>query len=329
MISRRLLRIKVLQVLYAYYKSDDYSLYKTEKELAFSIQKSYDLYHAILLLLIELADYAHKEIEQAKQKRLATDEELNPNMRFVENQLLEQIRNTEDFTRYVQYHTISWNNHNELIKHLFREIQETELYQNYMTAEKATYNADKQLIFSLLAGPLVENDFLHQSLEDQSIFWNDDLEFVLSMIIKTLKRFNKGNNQNRLMDLYKSEDDQQFAPQLLKSCIKSYDNNLLLIDQHTKNWDVERIAFMDILILQMAIVELTDFPTVPTNVTFNEYIEISKFYSTPKSSNFINGVLDKIVSTLRSKNRIKKYGRGLVGGEKGSAKKSSETDTKS
>lgn len=314
MISRRQLRIKVLQTVYAFYKGDKQEIGSAEKELHVNIQKSYDLYHALLLLLIDIYLYAESRIEIGKNKYVPSQEDLNPNTRFLTNRLIYQIRHNDQLLRYIEQRKISWVNYPELVKELYTGMIQSDAYRSYMDADVSGYNEDRKFVIHLLTHHILVSESLDQSLEEQSIYWNDDIDFSVSMIIKTLKRFSEnGEEKNTLLNLYKNEEDEKFATDLFRKTLINREKYLEYIKVNTRNWDVERIAFMDILIMQMAIAELVGFPSIPTKVTLNEYLEIAKSYSTQKSNVFINGVLDKVVADLKKDNLIKKTGRGLIG----------------
>lgn len=316
MISRRLLRVKILQILFAYYKSENESLNNVEKELLHSINKAYELYHYLLLLPIELVDFAEGKIHLAKQKHIASEEDLNPNTKFVDNALVKLIRENEALNEYASKYKIGWGLYPELIRNFYQKVTASDYFQAYMDSPSASYNEDRQLVINILSKELEDFDDFYQFLEDQSIYWNDDLEFMLSMVVKTLKKFSDGQPVSTpLFAKYRSDDDEDYIKRLLRKVIQNHDENVKLIEEYTKNWDVERIASMDILILELALTEIKEFPSIPVKVSFNEYIEIAKYYSTDQSSTFINGVLDKIIQTLRKKNLIAKQGRGLIGEE--------------
>ncbi len=314
MISRRQLRIKALQSLYAYYTTGGEDMNRTEKELHFNIEKAYDLYHYLLLLLIDLILYAESRIEIARNKRIPTHEDLHPNTRFIDNRLAEQLRNNESLLRYVDQHKLNWANHPELIKEIYNRLTESEEYAAYLNAEESGYAEDKRLITFLYTHIIFSSERLDSILEEQSIYWNDDLEFITSMIVKTMKKFKEDDGPKKaLMDLYKNREDRDFVVKLFRHTILHRDEYVEYIKKNTRNWDLERIAFMDILIMQTAIAELVAFPSIPVKVSLNEYLEISKFYSTSKSNVFINGVLDKVVLQLKEEKKIVKTGRGLIG----------------
>ena len=314
MISRRLLRIKVLQVLYAYYTAEHKDLAISEKELHFSINKSYELYNYLLLLIRDIVKYAESRIEIAANKRIPTYDDLHPNRRFLSNRFIIQLEENLQLNRYLNNNHISWVNYPELIKELYGLIIESPEYSEFMALENEDYADDKKFVSKIYSDVILPNESFCQVLEEQSIYWNDDLEYVISMVLKTIKKFNESDTPDKeLLDLYKNKEDREFVIDLFRKTVIKRRDCLDLIESTASNWDLERIAFMDILIMQLAITELLEFPSIPTKVTLNEYLDISKFYSTEKSNNFINGILDKIMAQLREKELIRKTGRGLIG----------------
>ena len=302
-----------MQVLYSYFQTPEKTIVQAEKELFYSINKSFDQYHYLLLLSRDIADYASKRIEIAKQKRLPSEKDVNPNTKFIDNRLIKQLGENEAFNSYVDSHKISWIDCPELIKSLYDSMIDSDLYKSYMESEEDSFEADKKFLVSFYKDIIPNSELLYQILEEQSIYWNDEVDFIISMILKTFKKFQEGDSiYTGLMPLFKNADDESFVKKLFRKVVLNDDEYKKIIKEHTKNWDVERIAYTDILLLDLAIAEILEFPTIPANVTFNEYIEISKFYSTKRSSTFINGILDKIVDTLKKENKIKKEGRGLL-----------------
>jgi N utilization substance protein B len=314
MISRRQLRIKALQSLYAYYTTGREDMRRSEKELHFNIEKAFELYHYLLLLMIDVILYAESRIEIARNKRIPTHQDLHPSSRFVDNKLVEQLRNNERLLRFVELHKLNWTNYPELIKEIYTRLIESTEFEAYMSAEENGYTDDKRLITFIYTHIIFSSERLDSIMEEQSIYWNDDLEFITSMIVKTFKKFKEEDGPDKLlMDLYKNEEDKDYVVKLYRQTILHREEYMEYIKQNTRNWDLERIAFMDILIMQMALTELVAFPSIPTKVTLNEYLEISKYYSTSKSNVFINGVLDKVLMQLKEEKKIVKKGRGLIG----------------
>lgn len=307
MINRVLLRIKIVQILYAYFKGEngDKTALMVEKELFFSIEKTYDLYYHLLNLAIVITDYVEQKIESKKNKLLPTYDEINPNTRFVDNSFIAQLRINTQLQSRLNQRKLSWVNDSDVIKELSEEIFACDFYQEYMEKDQVDYNDDKEIWRKIFKRIFLCNESLDESLEEQSIFWTDDVEIVISFIIKTIKRFDLENGSEQdLLPMFKDDEDAEFAKKLLHGVMKDIDFFKEIIDKHTQNWELDRIAFMDILIMEVALSELMNFPTIPVNVTLNEYIEIAKKYSTEKSGPFINGVLDNIVDALKKENKL-------------------------
>ena len=338
MISRRQLRIKALAVLYACNRKELDDLDAAEQELTLSIRKSYDLYHHLLLLLIALSDLAREKVVLSANKRMPGPEDLNPNKRFAENRLIAQLRNNEalrlyvgampslwtrkdrlnsmrSLSRWLSTRGLSWDDYPEVVRSLFSDMTRWEVYNAYMTSEDSSYRADQRFIRELVTKLVPASEDLAASLEEQSVYWNDDLPFVSSMIRNSLSKFREHDDGRNIImpPLFTNDDDEQFVRVLLRKSILNGEKNNAMIDSHTTNWEVERIALMDKLVMQLAITELVEFPEVPVKVTLNEYIEIAKEYCTAKSSTFVNGILDKIVKEMRASGGFKKAGRGLIG----------------
>lgn len=316
MISRRIIRIKVLQILYAFFTTPDTSINNTEKELFFSLQKTYDLYHYLLGLVIEIEKFAEERIEMGKKKHRPTSADLYPNTRFVNNQLIAQLKNNISLTKYLESSKLTWAGEEDLIRKLYLSLLELDFYKEYMEAVQNSYADDRKLVEDIFKYLILDSEDIESLLEEQSIYWNDDLDFVVSMILKTFKKFKEFSDERQaLLPMFKDDEDRQFAKDLYRKVVLNHTENEVLIKQHTVNWDIERIAFIDSLILELALSEFLYFPSIPTKVTMNEYIELSKYYSTEKSRNFINGILDKALKDLKKADKIRKAGRGLIGEE--------------
>ncbi len=315
MISRRIIRTKVLQIMYAHVSTPEKTIKQSEQELHFSIQKTYDLYHLLFDLLITIRNYDDSRIEARKHKNLPTEEDLNPNTRFIHNRVIEMLADDKNLSKYLEKNKLSWNNYPELIKNLHHEMVNSEVYQKYITSPFDNFQNDKRFCEEFYSTILLNSQNMFTELEEQSIYWNDDLDFVASMVIKTLKRFKpNGPLDETLLDLYKDEEDRLFTVDLFRKAITSNEKHRKIVETYTKNWDVERVAVMDIIIMELALTELLEFPSIPIKVTLNEYIELAKYYSTQRSSTFINGVLDKITKDFREEGKIQKSGRGLIEG---------------
>jgi len=315
MISRRIIRTKVLQILYAHVSSPEKTITQSESELHFSIRKTYDLYHLLFAILGDISDFASERIESRKMKNLPTMDDLNPNLRFVNNRLINRLRSDKSLNDYLKNNKLNWSHYPDLIRGIYTTMTESELYKEYISSPEDDFQNDRQFCEDFFSNILVNSDLMLNELEEQSIYWNDDLDFTISMVIKTIKKFKSADDQNTyLMSLYKDEEDQQFTTKLFRKAIINNVENRKIIENYTKNWDVDRVAIMDILIMQLALTELIEFPSIPVKVTLNEYIELAKYYSTNKSSTFINGVLDRITKDFREEGKIVKAGRGLLEG---------------
>ena len=314
MISRRLLRIKALMALYAFNRREDENLTQAETELMFSIGKSYDLYHYLLLLVLDVADIAGEKIDQALQKRMPSPEDLNPKRRFIDNQVIAQLRKNFAFNDYISSKKLSWVNSSHIPRLLYNKMIVWEVYEKYMGLDNVNYMSDKKFIIRLITELFSNSEDLLSNLEEQSIYWNDDLEYISSMVEKTLKKFKADSDEKtQLMPLFKDAEDEEFVKVLFRKTILHSKKCSELIDKNTTTWEVDRIALMDILVMQLAIIEILEFPEIPVKVTLNEYIEIAKYYCTSKSSTFVNGILDNIVKEIREDGLFNKFGRGLVG----------------
>jgi len=316
MLNRRHLRIKALQILYAFYQTENAEFHKSETQLMKSLDKMYDLYLYFLLIFEELHDFAAYRIEERKEKTRATQDDLNPNTKFIENKFINLIKINEELRGKSETHRIDWRTaeKNNLMKKLFYSIVESEVYQDYMDAEENSFEADFNFITELFKTEIANFGLLHDFFENDNVYWIDDIDLVCSMVLKTFRTFTEESNQySPILPLYKDEQDEKdFVKTLTRRVVANDEENNQIIDKLTKNWDLDRIAKMDIILLKMALTELVEFPSIPKNVTLNEYIEISKFYSSPQSKVFINGVLDKAITNLEKEGKIKKAGRGLL-----------------
>ena len=314
MISRRIIRIKVLQILYAFFTTPDTSINNTEKELFFSLQKTFDLYHYLMALVIEIEKFAEDRIEMGKKKHRPTNADLDPNIRFINNRLIAQLKSNISLTKYLESSKLSWADQEDLVRKLYLSLLDQDFYKEYMEAAQNGYADDRKLVEDIFKYLILYSEDIESLLEEQSIYWNDDLDFVVSMILKTFKKFKEFSDERQaLLPMFKDDEDRQFAKDLYRKVVLNHKENEALIKQHTVNWDIERIAFIDNLILELALTEFLYFPSIPTKVSMNEYIELSKYYSTEKSRNFINGILDKALKDLKKADKILKAGRGLIG----------------
>ncbi len=318
MLSRRHLRIKVLQAVYAFFQSDNGDLAKAEKQLLISIEKIRELYIHQLSFLIEIRDYALKRSEESKKKYFPTDDDLNPNMRFIENKALQQIEDNREFRKFHDKLRVNWSNEPEMIRKAYLIIKDSGFYQKYMEDEECSYTLDQELLVKIVKKNLLSFELLENYYEDISVYWAFDAYHMANLLLmKLLKSMNEADDENTtLPELLKinkkEEEDKVFVINLFRKTILNSGKYEELIDEKAKNWELDRIAMMDTILIKMALAELLTFPSIPVKVTLNEYIEISKYYSSAKSKVFINGILDKLIADLKEKDLIKKTGRGLL-----------------
>jgi N utilization substance protein B len=311
MISRRLLRIKVLKEFYGYVIGEKNFLPAIEKELRLSISKTYEQYKYLFCFIPLLQEHAQNRIEIGRQKFLPTDDERNPNMRFINNKLIKQIAENKDLQSFSTKNSAILADAVSVVSKMYNNITGKEYFSEYMNSPETSFKQDKKLVIDILCAEFEDFDDMYSLLEEQSIFWTDEYEFVVSNIVKTVNTI-KENKPLTLMPLYKNNDDELFAERLLKHAVENFDKYNTLIDEHTPNWDVERIALMDILILIIAIAELIEFTDIPVKVTLDEYIDLARFYSTSSSCVFVNGVLDRLVEHFETNGLLKKTGKGLM-----------------
>lgn len=314
MLNRRHLRIKVLQVLYAFFQSEEVDLLKAEKELLFSVERMYDMYLYLLLTFPEVKRAAETKIEERRRKLRPTKDDLNPNLKLVENALISQIEASNDLRFLSEKRKVNWTGavNQEIFRKMYLQIMESEVFFEFMNNGLEGFEEDRTFAVQLFKTEIANSSFLYHFFEEMSIHWIDDLDLCCSMVLKTLKSVSETGKLN-ILPLYKENDDEkEFIIRLVRKTIESDKENEALIQDLAQNWDLDRIAKMDMLLLKMAITELQNCSSIPTKVTLNEYIEISKFYSTPKSNIFINGILDKAIVRLTNENKIIKIGRGLL-----------------
>ena len=315
MLNRRHLRIKVLQMLYAFYNDKEANDIKaSEKNLLHSIERIYDLYIYLLLSFTELRLHALMKQEERKQKLRPSSEDLSPNLKFVNNKVIKLLVASSELTQVSEERKINWKSEEkrDIFRKIFIELEKSEVFFEYMYNDKNDFDEDRSFMIQLFKKEIANSGFIYDFFEDEDIYWMDDIDLACSMVIKTIKMADEIDGFD-ILPLYKVNDDEkEFITHLLKSTILSDTKNEEIIETLVENWEFERIAKMDVLLLKMAITELQNFENIPTKVTINEYIDISKYYSTPKSNVFINGVLDKAVQMLSKKKKIKKSGRGLI-----------------
>ena len=307
MINRVLIRLKIVQIIYAYYKNSGKTIKATEDEVFFSLSKAYDLYNYMLLLMVGITHYAADRISFLSMKIRPTESDKNPNLKFVNNRFIAQLERNEKLVKFAEKSKFNWVDNSDLLRRLLDEIEESDIYKEYMATETSSYEDDKELWRKLYKAFIFDNEELDALLEEQSLYWNDDKSIVDSFVLKTIKRFEEKNAATQqLLPEYKDVADMEFARKLFHNAITNAEQYRELMSSSSKNWDMSRLAFMDVVIMQVALAEIMTFDDVPLSVTLNEYVEIAKHYSTVKSGSFVNGMLDTITKKLRQENKINK-----------------------
>jgi N utilization substance protein B len=311
-LNRRHIRVKVMQSIYALHQSQSGDLEKEEKFLFYSLENIQDLYLVMISTLIELKKTEQVFLHKSSLKHLVTSEERNPNNKFVNNKVIQLLTDSNHLSISLENKKIdNWETHDDYIQLLLRLIKESDLYAKYMSNRDNNFEEDKQFVLDVFAEIIVPNEKLYDYLEDHKLTWIDDIPLVNTEIIKQLKAI-KENSEIRMPRLYKDVDDKDFAKNLFRKTVLNEKDLAKQYFDKTPNWDTERIAEIDTIILKMAICEFLKFPSIPVKVTINEYLEVAKEYSTPKSSIFINGILDNLVKEYQSNNTLLKTGRGLM-----------------
>ncbi len=298
MINRELIRIKVVQLTYAYYQNGNRNIDAAEKELLFSLSKAYHLYHHLLALIVAISKEARKfyEVECAKAERENTP---MPSNKFVNNRFAIQLEYNKQLCEFVSTQKHTWSDDVEFVRKLYALIIQSNTYIEYMAESTSSYAADRELWRKLYKDLIMENDDLDALLEEQSLYWNDDKEVVDTFVLKTIKRFEPSTRANQeLLPEYKDEEDKNFARKLFRATILNADQYQHYMSDTSHNWDFSRLAYMDVVIMQIAIAEMMTFQNIPISVTINEYVNLAKMYSTPKSASYINGMLDSIARHL-------------------------------
>ena len=303
MINRVLIRAKVVQMLYAYMVSkDSMTLTTAKKELTKSLDKSYELYNALLKLMIELTDVQDLRLDEAKHKFLPTEEDLNPNMRFVENEFVKRLRADQTLADFVDDKKINWRDDELFVRLLLDKILRSEEYQEYMEMPKTSLVRDGEVWYQLMKKVVLPDENLLEHLQSMSVYYtDDDLQIMGQFVMKTIRRVEDEEAQP-ILPQYKNDDDSKFGEQLFSKAVAEMEENNSYIDQFvkTEKWDVERIALMDRVVMCTALTEIRNYPSIPVNVSLNEYIELAKDYSTPRSGQFVNGILNAVVNKLRA-----------------------------
>ena len=313
MLTRRHIRVKVMQSLYAYSQSRNDSMRTEEKFLLKSMNEMYDLYLLLLDLMVEIKNYSEGYLEKSQQKHLATDEDKDPNRKFVENEVITALENNRYLRDALETRKLNnWKSDDEYVGILWNELITSGAYESYMVTRTSDFKEDRDFVLFLFREIIAPNDKLYDYLEDKKITWLDDLPLVNTAIVKMLQKIKPGKKDHALTDLFKSVEDKEFGIELFRKTLLNDDTLAAEMEGKTPNWDKERIADLDTILIKMAICEFLKFPSIPVKVTINEYLEVAKEYSTPKSSIFINGVLDKLSKEYRENGKLNKIGRGLM-----------------
>ncbi len=306
MINRELIRIKIVQLTYAYYQNGNKNMDNAEKELLFSLSKAYDLYNFLLELIVAVTrEERHRnDVLSQRAEREGTEA---PSQKFANNKFATQLEENDMLNEFVDVKKLTWSNDIEFIRKLCTQIEQSQTYQDYMADTDDSYEADREVWRKLYRQLIQDNPDIDTLLEDKSLYWNDDKEVIDTFVLKTIKRFDpNANSKQELLPEYKDEDDKEFARKLFRATILNADTYQRYMSDASRNWDFSRLAYMDVVIMQIAIAELLNFPGIPAQVTINEFVELAKLYSTPRSSSYVNGMLDSIARYLVSTGKMMK-----------------------
>jgi N utilization substance protein B len=308
-----------MQAIYAFQQEGPESINAGEKQLIVSLDKLYELYIHQLSLIIELSDFARRRIEENRLKLLPAPEDLSPNLRFIQNRFIQQIGNNRDYLRRNAAYKINWVDEEEMIRKFYNILREDPAYIEYMSKPEVSYADEKQLVEMVILHMFSESEHLRSIFDEKSIYWNEDFDTAVMMVDKTIKGYKESADEYTFLPtLLKDEnnedgsEDMYFLKHLYRKTLINSEKLNKVISDRASNWELERIAVMDTILIKMAITELIEFPSIPIKVTLNEYIELSKEYSSPKSKIFINGVLDKLITEYKEQGIIVKSGRGLM-----------------
>ena len=306
MINRELIRIKVVQLTYAYYQNGNHNMEQAEKELLFSLSKAYDLYNYLLAFIVAVTREERRRFEIGTQRAQREGAEL-PSQRFAYNRFAVQLEENKQLNVFLEAQKLTWNNDIEFVRKVCDQVEQSRIYQEYMADADDSYEADREIWRKIYRTLIQENEDLDSILEDKSLYWNDDKEIVDTFVLKTIKRFSPENkSEQELLPEYKDDEDRDFATKLFRATILNADTYQRYMSESSRNWDFSRLAYMDVVIMQIAIAELLTFPNIPISVTINEYVDLAKLYSTPKSAGYINGMLDTIARHLVDSGKLLK-----------------------
>lgn len=307
MINRELIRIKVVQLVYAFYNNEGKTKENAEKEFLFSLDKAYELYHVLLMLMVSVTHIARRTVEMQMSRARRLHEQSVIPTKFVNNLFIDQLSKNVQLRSFQNKEGEFWAEEEEFLRHLYKEITEQEYYQEYIRKPGNDFEEDREIWRKIYRSLLCNNEELDDILEERSLYWNDDKAIIDTFVLKTIRRFEVQNGQmQQLLPEFKDDDDLDFAKTLFRTVIDNEERFRELIKEQTRNWDMERIAFMDLVIMQTALAEITSFPEIPLRVSINEYVEIGKMYSTPRSGSYINGMLDTIAKRLIAEHKIEK-----------------------
>jgi len=307
MINREIIRIKIVQLTYAYYQNGNKNIDSAEKELFFSLSKAYDLYNYLLMLIVAITREGRRrlEIAQSKAKREGRKE---PSTKFAFNRFAVQLEENKQLQEFEETQKRSWNDEPEFVGKMFELIEQSQLYKEYIEDTEDNYATDRELWRRIYRTFVQENEDLDQLLEELSLYWNDDKEVVDTFVLKTIKRFEEKNGARQdLLPEYDSDEEKDYARRLFRATILNADEYQRMMSESSRNWDFSRLAYMDVIIMQIALAEMLTFPSIPVSVTINEFVELAKFYSTPRSAGYINGMLDAIARHLVRTGRMMKH----------------------
>ena len=315
MLNRRFLRVKALQAIYAYHQSESSNLPQAERQLLEGVDELYKLFVYQLSFWVEIKRFAERRIEENKQKHFPTEEDLNPNMKFVNNRILVALEDNKHLMKLEEQYKIDWaDSREDFIRNMFVKLTETLEYQEYMTNGKDDFNDDKRFLVTVIDTYMPENGLLFDYYSDRDLSFNSDYQLAVYLLWKFISEMSSAFNASSLLPpVYKSEDeDKEFVIKLFEKTLLHADEYMELVKANISNWDYERLALMDKILIYMAMTEFIEFHSIPVKVTINEYIEISKFYSTPESRRFVNGMLDRLSTVLKEEGKLVKTGLGLV-----------------
>jgi N utilization substance protein B len=288
-----------VQVLYSYIQKGTHNPDVAEKELQLSLDKAYDLYNYLLMLLVEVSRMSVRMLEVYEKRSKKLKDGIKWSHKFANNRFIIQLESNRQLRDYCSEHELSWADHETFVRNLYNKIEESDFYKNYMESSDDSYEADREVWRKLYKDLITENEDLDMLLEEKGIFWNDDKEVVDTFVLKTIKRFDpKNSSRQELLPEYKDDEDKDFARKLFRATILNADTYQRYMSETSRNWDFSRLAYMDVVIMQIAIAEMLTFPNIPVSVTINEYVDLAKLYSTYKSGGYINGMLDAIARHL-------------------------------